>query len=154
PSAKSHAFLFNPESPTATTQLRDVQGATRATGLDIMLLEARTGAEIERAFARLAEQRPDALLVASDPLFTIRRARIVALAAQHAVPAIYDFPDFVDDGGLLSYGPSARGTARMIGVYTGKILAGARPADLPVQQPTRFELVINMKTVKALGLTV
>jgi putative ABC transport system substrate-binding protein len=152
PNARSIAWLVNLEGsdPLPGT----VQAAVRAIGFDLRILEARTAIEIRHAFARIAKRRPDALLVRSYALNVIRRDQIVALAERHAIPAMYDFPDFVTAGGLISYGPNLRDAFRTLGMYAGKILAGAKPADLSVQQPTRFELVINLKTAKALGLTV
>jgi putative ABC transport system substrate-binding protein len=154
PGARSVAFLGNPGNPTAASQLRDVQAAARITGHSLQIFEARTGSEIEQAFARLAEQRPDALLVSADPLFTAQRDQIVALAQRHNLPALYDFPEYAAAGGLISYGPSLKDLWRQLGVYTGRIIAGAKPADMPVQQPTQFELVINLTAAKALGLTI
>ena len=154
PNLRTVAVLRNPAQPAANSQLAGVQSAARGIGLTLKILEASKNEDIERAFARLAEQRPQALLVESDVLFFTRRAQIVALAAQHAIPAIYDSSMFVAAGGLVSYGPEMRAAIRPLGVYTARILGGARPADLPVQQPTRFELVINLKTARALGLTI
>jgi putative ABC transport system substrate-binding protein len=154
PNARSVAFIVNPANPTVAAQVRDVQAAARGMGLALQIQEAGGGDDIEPALGRLAERRPDALLVQGDPAFIGQRERIVALVARQAIPAIYDFPDFAAAGGLISHGPSLKDTAHLLGVYTGKILAGARPADLPVQQPTRFELVVNQKTARALGLTI
>jgi putative ABC transport system substrate-binding protein len=154
PHAKSVAFLVNPGNPTAASQLSDLQAAARATRHIVQTLEARDRDGLEVAFTRLAEQRPDALLVAADPFFSAQRDQIVALAARHKLPAIYDFPYYAAAGGLLTYGPNNQDAFRIVGVYVGRILAGTKPADLPVQQPTKFELVINLKTAKALGLTI
>ena len=154
PRARSVAFLANPDNPLTASELRDVQAGARATGLSLQVFEARTGSEIEQAFARLAEARPDAVLVGVDPVFLGQRDQIVTLAARHALPAIYEFSAYVAAGGLISYGANLKHAVRMVGAYAGKILSGARPADLPVQQASRLELVINLRTAKALGLVV
>jgi putative ABC transport system substrate-binding protein len=154
PQARTVGLLYNPAAPAGNSQLADVQSAARGLGLTLQILEAGSADGIERSFARLAERRPQALLVASDVLLSARRGQIVALAARHALPAIYEQSAFVVAGGLVSYGPDLRAAIRPLGVYSGRILGGARPADLPVQQPTRFELMINLKAAKALGLVV
>jgi putative ABC transport system substrate-binding protein len=154
PNARSIAYLSNPTSPIAASQLFELQAAGSALGLSVQILEARSPGDIERAFQSIAERRPDAFLPATDLLFINQRELIVGLAARHAIPAIYEVSQFVTVGGLVSYGPSIQHAIRIAGVYVGRILAGARPADLPVQQPTRFELVINLRTAKSLGLAV
>jgi putative ABC transport system substrate-binding protein len=154
PHAKSVAFLVNPGNPTAASQLSDLQAAARATRHNVQAFEARDRDGLEVAFTRLAEQRPDALLIATDPFFAAQRDQVVALAARHKLPAVYDFPYYAAAGGLFTYGPNIQDANRLVGVYAGRILAGTKPADLPVQQPTKFELVINLKTAKALGLTI
>jgi putative ABC transport system substrate-binding protein len=131
-----------------------MQAALRASGQHVEVIEATSVEDIERAFARLSEQRPDALLVGADPLFSSRREQIVGLAARHRIPAMYEWPEYVAVGGLMSYGPSLRDAYRQVGVYVGRVLSGAKPADLPIQQPTRFELLINMKAAKGLGLSI
>ena len=131
-----------------------MQSLIRAGGQQPVVVLAGSPEEFEPAFARLIEQRAAALLVISDPLFTSQRDQIVTLAARHALPAIYPLREYPTAGGLVSYGASSTDAFRQVGLYTGRILKGAKPADLPVVQPSRFELVINLKTAKALGLTV
>ena len=131
-----------------------MQGAARAIGLQIQFLNASTSGEIDAAFAALARERPDALFVSPNTLFSSRRVQIAALAARERIAAVYPSRDFVVAGGLMSYGTDAVDSFRQIGVYTGKILNGAKPADLPVLQPTKFELAINLKTARLLGLTI
>jgi putative ABC transport system substrate-binding protein len=156
PHAGVIALLVNPNHPTSTVErkIREVQEAARAKRVELHVLKASTEGDFESAFASLLQAHAGALAIGSDPLFNSRREELVALAASYAVPAIYEWREFAAIGGLISYGPSLTGTWRQAGVYVGQILAGAKPADLPVQQPTRFELVINLKTAKALGLTV
>ena len=154
PAAESVAVLSNAANPAADAEARQLQPAADALGLSLLVLHARDRNEIEGVFATIAEQGADALLVGADPVFIVERDRIVALAAQHAVPAIYQYRDFVRAGGLASYGTNLGSGFRLLAVYTAQILKGARPAELPVVQATRFELVINLKTAAALGLTV
>jgi putative ABC transport system substrate-binding protein len=154
PQAGVIALLVNPNGPSAELTMRDVQEAASAKGMQLHILKAGTESEIDAAFVTLAQLRVGALVVGSDPFFNSRREQLVALAARHAVPAIYEWREFAEAGGLISYGPSITDTWRQIGIYAGKILKGAKPADLPVQQPTRIELVVNLKTAQALGLTV
>ena len=154
PSATTIAVLSNPNNPNADNHLRDVQTAARSIGQKIDVVIARTEAEIDAAFARAVRERVGSLLVADDPLYSVRRDQLVALAARYALPTIYYAREFPAAGGLVSYGSNSSDNLRQAGVYTGRILRGERPADLPVLQPTRFELVINLKTAKALGLTI
>jgi putative ABC transport system substrate-binding protein len=147
------ALLVNPSNPATESVMADVLGAASLSGHRIEIVKASNEAEIDNAFAAITESHADALLVGSDPYFYARNNQIVASAARNAVPAIYEFREFVVNGGLMSYGASLTDGYRQAGVYAGRILKGAKPADLPVLQPTKFELVINLKTVKALGLT-
>ena len=148
------ALLVNPNNANAEPVIRDVQEAARAKGVHVPILKAGTEDEIDAAFASLVELHAGALFVGGDPFFFSRREQLLGLASRHAVPAIYIWREFAAAGGLISYGVRATDTLRQAGSYAGKILKGAKPADLPVQQPTTFELVVNMKTAKALGLTI
>jgi putative ABC transport system substrate-binding protein len=154
PNAAVIGVLLNPANPAAETQTTDVHTAARSIGRQIHVVTASSEGEFEAAFASLVRQRIGGLLVAADPFFYSRHERLVALAARHAVPAIYEWREFAVAGGLMSYGNSITDAYRQIGVYAGRILRGANPADLPVVQPTKFELVINLKTAKGLGLAV
>ena len=147
------ALLVNPNYPTVDPMIRDMQEAARTKGVQLHILKAGTESEIDAAFATLL-QLQGALVVGTDPLFISRRTQLVALAARHAVPAIYELREFVLADGLISYGASFPATFRRAGIYAGKILKGAKPTDLPVEQPTTFELVVNLKTAKTLGLTI
>jgi putative ABC transport system substrate-binding protein len=148
------SVLINPRSPESEPQVRDLHAAARAMGQQIRILEASSEEEIDAAFVVIANARDAALLVTNDALFDGRRDQLIALAARHAVPTIYDRRAYAAAGGLMSYGTHYLDGYRRLGVYTTKILNGAKPADLPVEQSTKFELVINLKTAKALGLTV
>ena len=152
PQAATVGVLLNPNWPAAANQLRDLQEAARAIGLQLHVLRASTDREVETAFESVVQHRLSALAVASDAFFNSRRDRLAALAARHAVPTMYSFRDYALAGGLISYGIDLSDVYRHIGVYAGRILKGAKPGDLPVVQPTKFELVINLKTAKALGL--
>ena len=152
PKAGMIGYLLNPNNPNR--EFDNVQTAARSVGQQIFVLNANDGREIDDAFATIAQQRVAALLVASDPLFFDRRDQLVALAARQAIPAIYYLRAFPQAGGLLSYGNSLTDMYRQVGTYTGRVLNGEKPADLPVMQSTKFELVINLKTAKALGLEI
>jgi len=154
PNAVVIAFLVNPARPTVKSETRDVQMAARALGREIAVLNANTERDFDPAFAALVQRHSGALLVAPDNFFNTRRDQIVALAARHGVPAIYARREFVASGGLMSYDASLVDAYRLVGVYTGKILKGAKPGDLPIQQQTKVEFRINLKTAKALGLTI
>jgi putative ABC transport system substrate-binding protein len=154
PQARVIALLVNPNNANAEPMMRDVQEAARAKGLQLPILKAGSESEIDAAFATLVQLQAGALVVSTDPFFFSRRDQLVALASRHAVPAIYEWREFPAAGGLISYGTSLTAVDRQVGVYAGRILKGAKPADLPVQQPTTFELVVNLNTAKALGLTV
>jgi putative ABC transport system substrate-binding protein len=148
------AILLNPDQQGHRLGVRQAEGAARALGLQLQILEARTPAEIERAFTAMTSQRAGGLLVLRDAVFRAKRAQIVALAAKNRLPAVYGLREEAEAGGLMAYGASVPENFRRAATYVDKILKGARPADLPVEQPTKFELVINLKTAKALGLTI
>ena len=154
PRAGVIALLVNPNNATAEPVIRDVQEAARAKGVNLAVLKAGTGGEIDTAFASLTQLQAGALVVDADSFLSSRRGQLVALASRHAMPAIYAHRTFVAAGGLISYGVDDAAMLRQAGIYAGRILKGAKPADLPVQQPTTFELVINLKTAQALGLTI
>jgi putative tryptophan/tyrosine transport system substrate-binding protein len=154
PAATRVTALVNPTSPAAETTVRDLEPAARGMGLQIQLLNASTSRELNAAFATLLRERPDALYVGGDSLFTSRRVQLATLAARHAIPALYSSREFCEIGGLMSYGSNVTDAWRQVGTYTGRILKGARTTDLPVVQPSKFELVINAETARALGLTV
>jgi putative tryptophan/tyrosine transport system substrate-binding protein len=153
PKAETIAVLLNPTS-SSKAQLSDVQQAAAILGVKLNVLSASTERGIDQAFASLAQQRADALIVGVDPFFNGRRDQVIALAAKDAIPTIYFFRGFATAGGLMSYAPSLVDAYRQTGVYIGRVLKGMKPSELPVMQPTKFEFVINLKTAKALGLTV
>jgi putative tryptophan/tyrosine transport system substrate-binding protein len=154
PTASTVGLLVNPNAPAADAQLAEVQSAARALDVQLDVVYASTAAEIDRAFAVLELRRPDALMLGADPYFQVQRDQLVALAARLAVPTMYEWREFVDVGGLVSYSPRRSDTFRIMGVYTGRILHGAAPSELQVVQAVKFELVINLKTAKSLGLTI
>jgi putative tryptophan/tyrosine transport system substrate-binding protein len=154
PKASLIAILVNPSNPSAESDVQDVQSAAASVGQRISLLKASSEREIDAAFEAVVAERADALLVAHDPIFLSRREQFVALAARHGTPAIYEFREFVLIGGLMSYGSRITENYQLAGKYAGRILKGEKPADLPVQQPTKFELAINLKTAKSLGLEI
>jgi putative ABC transport system substrate-binding protein len=154
PNARVIGVLINPNRPGVEANSKELQAAADAIGRKLVFQNAGPEHAIDVAFARLAEQKVDALVVTADPFFNFRRPQVVALAARYAMPAIYQWREFVTDGGLMSYGPSIADAYHQAGVYAGRIIKGARPADLPVMQPTRFELVINQKTARTLGIEV
>ena len=154
PQATVIALLVNPTNPNAKPYLREVQEAGRTKGVQLPILTASNESEIDAAFAAIAQLHAGALIVLPDAFLTSRREQLAALASRHAVPAIYHLRELAVAGGLISYGTSLTANYRQAGIYAGRILNGAKPADLPVQQPTTFELVVNLKTAKALGLTV
>jgi putative ABC transport system substrate-binding protein len=154
PQSNVIALLVNPTNSTTEDVIREVQEAARVKGVQLSILRAGTKDEIDAAFASLVQLHVGALVVGPDGLFNTRREELVALASRYAVPAIYPWREVAAVGGLITYGPSLTAVGRQMGIYTGKILKGAKPADLPVEQPTRFELVVNLNTAKALSLTV
>jgi putative ABC transport system substrate-binding protein len=154
PGASLLGALINPSSPLAARQLQDIETATRSIKQNLFVARAVNDQDLETAFASFVQQKVGAALVAADPFFDTRKDRIVALAAQYRLPAMYQFREYAVAGGLISYGPSITGSYRQAGVYAGRILRGAKPADLPVLQPTKFEMVINQKTANALGLAI
>jgi putative ABC transport system substrate-binding protein len=154
PQARLIGLLVNPTNPAVETMIRDVQEAALAKGVHIDIQKAATENDVDAAFATLVERHAGGIIVGADPFLGSRREQLVALAARHAVPAIYFLREFAAADGLISYGASLTGVFRQLGIDAGKILNGAKPADLPVEQPTRFELVVNLKTAKALGLIV
>ena len=154
PMANPIGVLVNPNFADAQTQLSDVEHAAQSLGLILVMKNARTELEIDTAFAAFAQQKTGALLVVSDPFYASRRAQLAALTLRHAMPAMFELREYAAAGGLMSYGPSLADGYRLGGVYAGEILQGAKPANLPVMQPSKFDLVINLTTAKALGLTI
>jgi putative ABC transport system substrate-binding protein len=154
PRARLVAFLMNPSSLTNDMQISDIENAGRSLGVQLHMLNASTEQEINTAFASLAERPADALLMGANPLFQVRRDQLIALAARHRMPTMYEWSEFVKAGGLISYSADRSEMWRQMGIYVTRILNGAKPGDLPVMQPTKFELMINLKTAKALGLEI
>jgi len=154
PAAKSVALLVNPSNAATEAETKGMRIASSALGLRMVVLNASTRNEIEAAFASTFPEHAGALVVASDPFLYSQHDQLASLAARHAVPTIYPYREGTMAGGLMSYGPDIPDNYRLLGVYAGRILKGEKPADLPVQQPTKFEFVINLKTAKALGLTI
>ena len=154
PGATLIAGLINPKNSNAARNLAALQEAAREKAVQLHIVEASNESDLETAFASLAPLQAGALVVGADPFFNARRQQIVTLAARYSLPAMYEWREFVDAGGLISYGPSLTGVYRQIGTYVGRILSGEKPADLPVVQPTLFDLVVNLKTAKTLGLAV
>jgi putative ABC transport system substrate-binding protein len=154
PGATVVGFLINPQNPTSTPQISDVQAAARSLGVNLRVLNASSEREIDTAFGSAVEQHVNAVVVGADSVFLSRRDQLVGLAARYALPAIYYVREFAVAGGLISYGASITDAYRLAGRYTGRILNGEKPADLPIQQTVKFELAINLKTAKTLGLTV
>jgi ABC-type uncharacterized transport system substrate-binding protein len=154
PQATTIAACLNPSNANTESQSRDLQAAGRALNLQIEIVNAGNEREIDAAFATFVQKRAGALIVGSDPFYHARRAQLIGLAQRHAMPAVYPFRTFVADGGLMSYGTSISDAYRQAGVYVGRILKGEKPAELPVVQSTKFELIVNLKTAKALGLDI
>jgi putative ABC transport system substrate-binding protein len=154
PRAAVIAMLVNPVSPDVTSEIKAMQAVMQQRGLQLQMLNAATPSDLDVAFTALAEKRPDALVVASDPFYLTRASELVAFAAKLALPTMYPFREFSGPGGLVSYGTNRLNTYRLAGGYASRILQGAKPGDLPIMQPTSFELVINLKTAKAFGLAV
>ena len=154
PKTSRVAVLWNPGNPGLALTLREAEVAARALGVQVQLLEARGPDEIDSAFLAMTRERADGLLILGDAVFLLHRTRIVGLAAKSRLPAMYNFKEFVDAGGLMAYAANLADLFRRAAVYVDKILKGAKPGDLPVEQPTRFELVVNLKTARALGLTI
>jgi ABC-type uncharacterized transport system substrate-binding protein len=152
PTSTSIAILLNPSNAQSQTQEREAQRAARVIGRQVLVLKAGSEHEIERAFATLVRERAGALLVGGDTFFNSQAILFVVLTARHAIPTIYPWRSYVDAGGLMSYGASLLDAYRQTGVYTGRVLRGEKPADLPIVQPTKFELVINLKTARAVGI--
>jgi putative ABC transport system substrate-binding protein len=154
PALNTVAVLVNPSNPSAERDLDEIEAAARSLGLQVYILKASSGSELDNAFAHLISSRADAVFVNVDGFFLSRKEQIIALAMHYAIPTTYPRQEYTTAGGLLSYATSVTEAHRLVGVYTGRILKGEKPSDLPVQQPTKFELAINLKTAKALGLTV
>ena len=154
PGARNVAILVNPKSPGADAEIEEVSVAARNSGRLFFVLKASSLSEIDAAFTSAVEQKVRALVISADPFFMTQRAQLLGLAASHKMPVVYAFREFVDDGGLMSYGPSLTSAYRHAGVYAGRILKGTKPGELPIELPAKFEFVINLKTAKALGLAI
>ncbi len=154
PTATTIALLVNPANPAADALSRDLQAAARILGLQLHVMHASTKRDFENIFPTLGQLRASALIIGTDPFFNSQSEQIAALTVRHAMPTIYQYREFAAAGGLMSYGGSFTDSFRQVGIYTGRILKGEKPADLPVQQSTKVELIINLKTAKALGLDV
>lgn len=154
PQAATIGVLLNPAFPPAANQLREMQEAARTLGLQLVVMQASNESDIDASFASLVQHRADALLVGNDPFFMMSRDHLTSLAARYSLPAIYSFPEFPAAGGLMSYGIDLADSYRQIGNYAGQVLKGAKPADLPVLQPSKFMFVVNLKTAKSLGLKI
>jgi ABC-type uncharacterized transport system substrate-binding protein len=154
PSAAVMGFVVNPSNPTSESQISDVQAAARAHGIELLILNAGSERDIDAAFTSFVQKRANAIILGADGFFLSRRDQLVGLAARYGLPAMYYLREFTDIGGLISYGASITDAYRLTGGYVGRILKGEQPADLPVQQTVKFELAVNLKTAKALGLTV
>jgi putative ABC transport system substrate-binding protein len=154
PHARTVGILINPDNPTGDEQKKDMQAAATAMGLQIIVVEASRERDIDMAFAAFIEHRATAVVVGADAFFLNRQHQLIALAARHALPAMYHLREMTVAGGLMSYGPDITDAHRLAGTYAGRVLKGEKPADMPVIQPTKFDLVINLKTAKALGLEI
>ncbi|HEY7247548.1 MAG TPA: ABC transporter substrate-binding protein [Xanthobacteraceae bacterium] len=154
PDIRTIASLVNPDSSGTKAETEILAAAASTTGRSLMVLSARSDSEIDGAFVEAAGKGVRGIVISADPLFTARRAHIVALAAKHRLPVMYPFREFAEAGGLMSYGPNLAGAYRVAGIYAGRILKGAKPSELPIEEPTAFEFIVNMKTAKALGLTI
>src|SRR5439155_805973 len=154
PTATVVALLLNPTYPSAENQSRDLQAAARTLGLQLHVLHASSERDFDTVFATLAQMRAGALVIGNDPFFNSRSEQLATLSVRHAMPTIFQNREFATAGGLMSYGTNLADTYRQVGAYSGRILKGEKPADMPVQQPTKFELIINLKTAKALGIAV
>ena len=154
PNAAKTGFLVNPQNPTSHSQIGDIETAARTFGVDLVIVNAASESDLEAAFASLVQQRINAIIIGGDQFFLSRRDQLTALAARNAMPAIYYLREYVAAGGLASYGTNVSDSFRQAGIYAGRILKGERPGDLPVMLPTKFEIVINLKTAKVLGLAI
>jgi len=154
PASSSLAILLNPSNAQAQSQEREAQRAARVIGRQVLVLKASSEHEIEGAFAALVRERAGGLLVGGDPFFTSQAVLFVVLTAHHSIPTVYPFRSYVDAGGLMSYGSSLLDAYRQTGVYTGRVLKGEKPGDLPIAQPTKFELIVNLKTARAVGIAI